>query len=88
MRVTLVFTLVETHRLRNPSTQRRKMSSSSSSVGSRSLRERCRCNDRVGHWTGWRPDNPGRRFIGCPNYRDVDKYCNYFAWVDPELPNQ
>ncbi|KAL4587070.1 hypothetical protein LXL04_011720 [Taraxacum kok-saghyz] len=72
------------------------MASSSSSVGNRNrgnfrrppLRERCLCDDPVGKWTGWRSNNPGWRFIGCPNFRDVDKNCEYFAWVDPELPNQ
>ncbi|KAL4562367.1 hypothetical protein LXL04_034569 [Taraxacum kok-saghyz] len=70
------------------------MSSSSSSVGSRNrakrppLRARCGCDDPVEKWTDWRSNNPGRRFIGCPNYRDAEKDCNYFAWIDPELSNQ
>ncbi|CAH1432691.1 unnamed protein product [Lactuca virosa] len=68
---------------------------SSSSVGSwsnirsrrQALRATCFCEDPVGKWTSWRPTNPGRRFIGCPNFRDEEKDCKYFAWVDPPLPN-
>ncbi|CAI9274458.1 unnamed protein product [Lactuca saligna] len=68
---------------------------SSSSVGSRSnirsrrqaLRATCFCEDPVGKWTSWRPTNPDKRFIGCPNFRDEEKDCKYFAWVDPPLPN-
>nr|KAJ0220735.1 hypothetical protein LSAT_V11C200065260 [Lactuca sativa] len=67
---------------------------SSSLVGSRSnirsLRQALRatrfCEDHVGKWTSRRPTNSGRRFIGCPNFRDEEKDCKYFAWVDPPLP--
>ncbi|KAL4554543.1 hypothetical protein LXL04_039375 [Taraxacum kok-saghyz] len=70
--------------------------SSSSSVGSRGLRRvngqpqrtHCDCGDPVGKWTSWRPSNPGRRFIGCPNYKDPNRDCNFFDWVDPKLTNQ
>ncbi|KAL4580614.1 hypothetical protein LXL04_016814 [Taraxacum kok-saghyz] len=53
---------------------RRKASFVSSvSGGGRSrrqgIRSRCGCGDPVGKWTGWRPTNPGRRFVGCPNFR-------------------
>ncbi|CAH1440045.1 unnamed protein product [Lactuca virosa] len=69
---------------------------SSSSVGSRSsnrrvmnrLRSRCYCGDPVSKWTSWTSFNPGRRFIGCPNYQDVLKDCKFSHWVDPPLPNQ
>ena len=53
----------------------RRMASSVSSVsgGGRSrrqgIRSRCGCGDLVGKWTGWRSTNPGRRFVGCPNFR-------------------
>ncbi|GKC37617.1 hypothetical protein Tco_1050001 [Tanacetum coccineum] len=33
-------------------------------------------------------DNLDRRFLGCPNYLDPNLNCNYFRWVDCELPNQ
>ena len=33
-------------------------------------------------------NNPARRFLGCPNYLDPTTNCNYFMWVDVELPNQ
>lgn len=69
---------------------------SSSSVGSRNctrsrrrpLRAKCDCEDVVGKWTSWSAKNPGRRFIGCPNFRNADKDCKYFDWVDPPVPNQ
>ncbi|KAL4578541.1 hypothetical protein LXL04_014665 [Taraxacum kok-saghyz] len=86
------------------------MSSSSSSQGSkanlrqRQRRTRCDCGDYVGKWTAWSEKNPGRRFIGCPNYQicnkiietenriwdqnDVHRNCGFFDWVDPALPNQ
>ncbi|KAL4579333.1 hypothetical protein LXL04_015475 [Taraxacum kok-saghyz] len=46
------------------------------------------CGDPVEKWTSWRPSNPGRRFIGCPNYRDPSRDCKFFDWVDPKLTNQ
>ena len=61
------------------------MAASSSSVnvnstrGSRRLRSRCKCDDPVGRWTAWTPDNPGRRFIGCPNFR-VNKSNSLFLY--------
>ncbi|KAL4559784.1 hypothetical protein LXL04_031930 [Taraxacum kok-saghyz] len=71
---------------------------SSSSNGSRigghararrvGLRTTCYCEDPVGKWTSWSIKNPGRRFIGCPNFRDKDKDCKYFDWIDPPLPCQ
>ncbi|CAI9299532.1 unnamed protein product [Lactuca saligna] len=64
------------------------MSSSSSSSSMNRLRKRCYCGDPVGRWTSWTPLNPGRRFIGCPNYQNGLKDCKYFRWVDPPLPSQ
>lgn len=69
---------------------------SSSSVGSMGtngsrrqvVRDRCYCDIPVGKWISWTPANPGRRFVGCANYRDEEKDCRYFAWVDPPLPNK
>jgi hypothetical protein len=26
--------------------------------------------------------NPGREFLGCPNFKDDDKKCGYFLWYD------
>ena len=26
--------------------------------------------------------NPGREFLGCPNYLDDEKKCGYFLWYD------
>ncbi|CAI9278620.1 unnamed protein product [Lactuca saligna] len=49
---------------------------SSSSVSNRSayrsakqVRRRCDCDEPVGRWTSWKPKNPGRRFLVCPNYK-------------------
>ncbi|KAL4573169.1 hypothetical protein LXL04_019966 [Taraxacum kok-saghyz] len=70
------------------------MASSSSSVGNKmnrsrrhGLRRRCWCGDLVGKWTAWTPGNPGRRFVGCPNFRYEQRDCKYFHWVDLPLPN-
>ncbi|KAL4557104.1 hypothetical protein LXL04_035274 [Taraxacum kok-saghyz] len=52
------------------------------------LRSRCDCGDLVGKWTSWTDLNPGRRFVGCPNFQDREKDCDYFDWVDPLFPNQ
>ena len=43
----------------------------------------CECGDICGLWTSWTETNPGRRFIGCPNYRGRNK-CNFFHWWDPD----
>ncbi|KAL3644635.1 hypothetical protein CASFOL_009815 [Castilleja foliolosa] len=45
----------------------------------------CFCGLRAPMWTTWTDDNPGRRFIGCPNYKDSSSNCKFFAWVDPEI---
>ncbi|KAL4570649.1 hypothetical protein LXL04_026308 [Taraxacum kok-saghyz] len=48
---------------------------SSSSTGSfnrgarKGVRRTCDCGDLVGMWTAWTARNPGRRFVGCPNYK-------------------
>ncbi|KAL3644432.1 hypothetical protein CASFOL_009612 [Castilleja foliolosa] len=36
-------------------------------------------------WTSWTDENPSRRFIGCPNYKDSSSNCKFFAWIDPEI---
>ncbi|CAH1430709.1 unnamed protein product [Lactuca virosa] len=33
-------------------------------------------------------ENPGRRFYGCPNYKDESMNCKYFIWIDDELTIQ
>uniref|UniRef100_A0A7N2MXM2 Zinc finger GRF-type domain-containing protein n=1 Tax=Quercus lobata TaxID=97700 RepID=A0A7N2MXM2_QUELO len=45
-------------------------SSSMSSSGSLRKRgpARCFCSERPVVVVSWTPDNPGRRFYGCPNY--------------------
>ncbi|KAL3615316.1 hypothetical protein CASFOL_040977 [Castilleja foliolosa] len=45
----------------------------------------CFCGLRAPMWTAWTDDNPGRRFIGCPNYKDSSSNCKFFSWVDPEI---
>ncbi|KAL3618533.1 hypothetical protein CASFOL_037615 [Castilleja foliolosa] len=45
----------------------------------------CFCGLRVPMWTSWTDDNPSRRFIGCPNYKDSSSNCKFFAWIDPEI---
>ncbi|KAL4560942.1 hypothetical protein LXL04_033099 [Taraxacum kok-saghyz] len=66
---------------------------SSSSTGSvnrgarQGVRRRCDCGDLVGMWTAWTARTPGRRFVGCPNYKDENQDCGYFDWIDPQLPN-
>ncbi|KAJ9535263.1 hypothetical protein OSB04_un001639, partial [Centaurea solstitialis] len=47
----------------------------------------CYCGDKVKVRTSWTKANPGRRFIGCPNYASGQK-CKMFQFVDEELPNQ
>ncbi|GKD69503.1 gag-pol polyprotein [Tanacetum coccineum] len=38
--------------------------------------------------TSWTQRNPGRRFLGCPNYLDSLLNCNFFRWVDRPLSNR
>ncbi|KAJ9552559.1 hypothetical protein OSB04_016604, partial [Centaurea solstitialis] len=42
----------------------------------------CYCGDKVKVRTSWTKTNPGRRFVGCPNYN-----CKMFQFVDEELPS-
>lgn len=41
--------------------------------GRQSQRKKCDCDDPVGKWTAWSEENPGRRFIGCRNYKVMYK---------------
>nr|KAJ0198680.1 hypothetical protein LSAT_V11C600324610 [Lactuca sativa] len=63
------------------------VSNSSAYRSARQVRRRCDCDEPVGRWTSWKPKNPGRRFVGCPNYKDKEKDCKFFEWIDPPLPN-
>ncbi|OMO62431.1 Zinc finger, GRF-type [Corchorus olitorius] len=36
-------------------------------------------------WTSWTNANLGRRFYGCPNYKDRAKCCKFYLWHDPSL---
>ncbi|GJW60515.1 hypothetical protein Tco_0109850 [Tanacetum coccineum] len=38
----------------------------------------CKCGDVSGMWTSWTQSNPGRRFLGCPNYK-------FFHWWDTDI---
>ncbi|XP_052625947.1 uncharacterized protein At4g04775-like [Lactuca sativa] len=71
------------------------MSSSSSIKSIRSRRivrngevELCKCNEEAPMFTSWTAKNPGRRFYGCPNYKDESMNCKYFMWIDDELTTQ
>lgn len=48
----------------------------------------CGCGEIARCRTSWTAANPCRRFLGCPNYMDPARNCNFFQWVDAELPNQ
>ncbi|KAI8560872.1 hypothetical protein RHMOL_Rhmol04G0289500 [Rhododendron molle] len=45
--------------------------------------ERCRCGRRVVMQTSLTVKNPGRRFLGCINYKK-ENGCNFFVWIDPQ----
>ncbi|PWA76668.1 GRF zinc finger protein [Artemisia annua] len=47
----------------------------------------CECGDESGKWISWTQKNPGRRFLGCPNYK-ASKHCEFFHWWDPDLPTE
>ncbi|XP_042752055.1 uncharacterized protein At4g04775-like [Lactuca sativa] len=71
------------------------MSSSSSIKSIRSRRivrsggvDLCKCNEEASIFTSWTAKNPGRRFYGCPNYKDESMNCKYFTWIDDELTIQ
>ncbi|OWM90695.1 hypothetical protein CDL15_Pgr021000 [Punica granatum] len=41
----------------------------------------CRCGLRLQQKISRTANNPGRRFVGCPRYRD-NGGCGYFSWID------
>ncbi|OMO96001.1 Zinc finger, GRF-type [Corchorus olitorius] len=45
----------------------------------------CSCKMMAPRWTSWTNANPGRRFYGCPNYKDPTKCCKFYLWHDPSL---
>ncbi|XP_023736850.1 uncharacterized protein LOC111884764 [Lactuca sativa] len=46
---------------------------------------RCDCGDVCGVSVSRTPDNPGRKFWGCPNYQVEGGNCVFFKWADGEL---
>nr|XP_043635930.1 uncharacterized protein LOC122607076 [Erigeron canadensis] len=51
----------------------------------------CYCNppQRAKEFTSWTRKNPNKRFLGCRSYNGSGVgYCDYFDWVDPELPDE
>ncbi|QHO21564.1 Zinc finger GRF-type protein [Arachis hypogaea] len=50
------------------------------------LPEWCACGSRPVLWWSGTDSNPGRPFLGCPNYNTVGKkWCGLFLWVDKVL---
>ncbi|KAJ1378655.1 Zinc finger, GRF-type [Sesbania bispinosa] len=59
--------------------------SSRSSSASAFSRKRCGCGDEVVVFTaGSRAKNPGKRFRRCPNWKDVNRSCGLFEWVEDD----
>ncbi|XP_058198398.1 uncharacterized protein LOC131313922 [Rhododendron vialii] len=59
------------------------MSSSSNSNPNLSPNEQiCFCGQRSPLRTSFTEENPGRRFVGCINYKTNCK-CKFFDWIDP-----
>ncbi|KAL4583936.1 hypothetical protein LXL04_008522 [Taraxacum kok-saghyz] len=48
------------------------------------MERRCGCSDVCPISIFRTPDNPGRKFRGCHNYKDPDGGCSYFKWLDEE----
>ncbi|KAK9988910.1 hypothetical protein SO802_029149 [Lithocarpus litseifolius] len=59
-------------------------SSSTSSSLRRRAPFRCYCAEKPVLVVSWTPDNPGKRFYGCPNYW-VGRKCKFFQWRDDEI---
>ncbi|CAO2149356.1 unnamed protein product [Urochloa humidicola] len=43
----------------------------------------CRCCRKVPCWISWSDENPGRRYLRCPNGL-TPRDCGFFRWVDRE----
>ncbi|KAL4583187.1 hypothetical protein LXL04_007753 [Taraxacum kok-saghyz] len=48
---------------------------------------RCKCDEPATFSISITDENPGRKFRGCPNFKDKYKKCDFFLWLDPPLPN-
>ncbi|KAG5384709.1 hypothetical protein IGI04_036179 [Brassica rapa subsp. trilocularis] len=48
-----------------------------------SARKLCFCRLDAEIRQAWTDKNPGRRFYGCPRYKEKNG-CNYFKWFDVE----
>ncbi|GKB36416.1 zinc finger, GRF-type containing protein, partial [Tanacetum coccineum] len=48
----------------------------------------CGCGELARLQTSWTQNNPARRFLGCLNFMDHTRNCNFFRWIDPQLPNR
>ncbi|KAJ1436801.1 Zinc finger, GRF-type [Sesbania bispinosa] len=47
--------------------------------------KRCGCGDEVVVFTaGSRAKNPGKMFRRCPNWKDVNRSCGLFEWVEDD----
>ncbi|GKB76899.1 zinc finger, GRF-type containing protein [Tanacetum coccineum] len=48
----------------------------------------CGCGELARLQTSWTQNNPARKFLGCPDFMDPIRNCNFFRWIDPQLPNR
>ncbi|KAM6590520.1 uncharacterized protein LOC115702939 [Cannabis sativa] len=71
------------------------MSSSSNSYKSRRrfveggewIPPECKCRMKCVERTSWTEGNHGRRFFGCPRYKNNDEVgCRFLKWIDPPPP--
>ncbi|XP_023764918.1 uncharacterized protein LOC111913452 [Lactuca sativa] len=59
---------------------------SSSNVNSRikkKIKVKCWCEDLCPMFFSGTPENPGKKFWGCPNYKG-EGGCGFFRWIDNE----
>ncbi|PWA55581.1 hypothetical protein CTI12_AA422550 [Artemisia annua] len=50
------------------------------------VRPFCKCGHRLTVKTAWTPENPGKRFIACPDY-DTRSKCAVFQFFYDDLPS-
>ncbi|KAJ4813130.1 GRF zinc finger protein [Rhynchospora pubera] len=50
----------------------------------------CHCNELAVLKTSWTIANPGRRFLGCPNYDGLNpgRSCGFFFWYDAPVQDR
>nr|KAJ0197556.1 hypothetical protein LSAT_V11C700375950 [Lactuca sativa] len=66
------------------------ISNNSANRSSKQGRIRCDCDDPISRWTSRKPKNPGRRFIGCPDFKIPYLFYNgmvyqiYEIWFVPK----